>query len=568
MARASPTIPGVVVVISEIGDAAPIPSSYLSDLGVKTPSQCEVTLDDGIPSRNVAVLSLTDTTTITLPVASTKAVPTKVSSDQAQTSVPKISPSLTGPTATISTQPPSTINSPPLIPLSPPQSPPPVEHSTTLGPGVGQVTGLGIPSLGPVMESPGANHPVATAAGYATMKPANTVPVLQSIDVAGSVATRNPESQYVVGSQTLTPGAASITINGTPVSLDPSGTALVVGSTTQPLVKPSEQGVFTADGFILTIGPSAGLVVGTQTITPGAPGVTISGTPISLAIDGTAVVIDGSKIPVPYQTPFSPTTPPGVVQANGESFTAVSGSNFIIASQTLTPGGPAITVDGAQVSLALDGTAIVFGESAIPLPDPTTTPKVLQLNGQSLTAISGSAFLIDSKTLIPGASAITIDGTQISLSPDGTAIVIGGSTVPIPLPTTTAVSLEPAPTTTPIILELEGQSYTEISGSEFIIGSQTLVVGGSAVTINGTLVSLGAAATNLVFGTQTAALATSRGLGEIIMGGFSGGGPGQPRVTGTGGPAIFKGGSISVSEKCCWWMLMVLLVFGIVAQLV
>lgn len=612
---------GIFVVNPEGGNQITMPPSYLSNLGVMSPSEC--VHSESIVTANVPVSSL-----LTATVAYTLAF------------VPNTSPALPSITATESTQSPSTIIIPPSVPgiqpspktpvtigLSPLGLPdwhdsslasepshemsitktwlevPPAEShkSPMVDPQILEVpsgwqsggeppwphiivifsgnavtllssvrpTGAetkrpqhameqGI-SSNPVMLTPGANDPANARVTDTAIPRTKSTAVLQSINIAGIEAIRNSNSQYIVGSQTLTPGAAAITIDGTPVSLDPSATALVIGSSTQPLIMSSKQSAFTADGFKFTSGSNSALIIGTKTVTPGAAAVTISGMPVSLAIDGKALMIGGSTIPVLNRSVISATmTPPAVIQVNGRSFTAVSGSIFILGPQTLIPGGSAITFGGTRVSLAPDGTAIVIGESAIPLPDRTTTPTVLQFNGQSFTAISGSELLIGSQTLIPGASAITVDGTRISLAPDGTAIVIGGSTVPIPLPTTTPVA----------VLELGGKSYTEISGSEFIIGSQTLVAGGSAITVNGTLVSLGVAATNLVVGTKTAALTTSGGLGEIIMGGFSGGDPGAPRATNTSDPAIFRGGANRVVEQRSGWLLLGMVFSGIVAELI
>ncbi len=52
--------------------------------------------------------------------------------------------------------------------------------------------------------------------------------------IGSQVITANSENQYIVASQTLTPGAL-ITVSGTPVSLAPSATQVVVGSSTQGL---------------------------------------------------------------------------------------------------------------------------------------------------------------------------------------------------------------------------------------------------------------------------------------------------------------------------------------------
>ena len=49
------------------------------------------------------------------------------------------------------------------------------------------------------------------------------------ITIGSQVVTANAQDQYFVGSQTLTPGGA-IDVSGTPVSLAPGGTQVVVGT--------------------------------------------------------------------------------------------------------------------------------------------------------------------------------------------------------------------------------------------------------------------------------------------------------------------------------------------------
>ncbi|KAL8857187.1 MAG: hypothetical protein Q9178_006242 [Gyalolechia marmorata] len=439
----------------------------------------------------------------------------------------------------------------------------------------------------------------AIAVGLSTMP--LVVPPAQGIITANGLSfSRGSGSNLVIGTQTMNPGASAVTVSGTPVSVALGGTAIVVGSLTEPVSVAPMQGIVTAGAFTFERGSGSDIAIGTQTITAGAAAVTISGTPISLPAAGTAVVVDGSTVQLSGPTP-APTTAPvtldingmplialsgsnyvvgsqtlvagkppitvngtpislavggiaviagdstiqlqtatatsAVLDINGVSLTTLPGSNYVVGSQMLVPGKPAITVNGTPVSLALSATAVVIGGSTVPLSQPMTTPAVLAINGNTYTGISGSTSLIDSQTLIPGGPAITISGTPLSLPLDATAVVVGGSTLPIP-----------RPTSTPVVLEINRQSFTQISGSGFLIGSQTLLPGGPAITVNGTQVSLGAGATNLVVGTQTKPLTTSQGLGDIIMGGLSNGGPALPSATNTSNVVEFIGGSDRVAQ--------------------
>jgi hypothetical protein len=58
----------------------------------------------------------------------------------------------------------------------------------------------------------------------------------------------------------------------------------------------------------------------------------------------------------------------------------------------------------------------------------TTLPSALTINGQTIAPNSQGDFVIGTQTLTPGGPAITVSGTPISLAPSATAIVVGGST--------------------------------------------------------------------------------------------------------------------------------------------
>ena len=107
--------------------------------------------------------------------------------------------------------------------------------------------------------------------------------------------------------------------------------------------------------------------------------------------------------------------------------TQVSSSDFVFGSQTLIPGGPAITLSGTPVSLALKGTAVAIGSSIIPL-TPAYSVVLTLPDGETLTQDGSSGFIFSSQTLIPGGSAITVDGTRVSLASGATEVVFGSVT--------------------------------------------------------------------------------------------------------------------------------------------
>jgi hypothetical protein len=56
---------------------------------------------------------------------------------------------------------------------------------------------------------------------------------------------------------------------------------------------------------------------------------------------------------------------------------------------------------------------------------------VVTIGGQIMTENSDSAFVIGSQTIVPGGPAITVSGTRMSVAPGATDIIIGTQVVPI-----------------------------------------------------------------------------------------------------------------------------------------
>jgi hypothetical protein len=111
-----------------------------------------------------------------------------------------------------------------------------------------------------------------------TSPTANAVPNLPPLTIGSQVVTPDYSSHYVVGTQTLHPGGPAVTISGTPISV-PSAFAL-------PLLTFGTQ--------IITPDSLTRFVIGSQTVAPGSPGITVSGTPISVQVGGSAVVVGTS----------------------------------------------------------------------------------------------------------------------------------------------------------------------------------------------------------------------------------------------------------------------------------
>ncbi|KAF7508387.1 hypothetical protein GJ744_009378 [Endocarpon pusillum] len=298
--------------------------------------------------------------------------------------------------------------------------------------------------------------------------------ILNGLGGSTVVIIMSPTSQvaapgYVLGTQTLMPGGPPITVSGTKISLADGETLLVVhtGSGAQMetsgiagFIQSNLSGSKAATTTETGLSSSAyAYVIGTQTLVPGGPVITVSGTQISLAPSGTQVIVgtDGRM-----ETKTIAISGYIVSSLGGSALATNSGLNpsdhstaqssayaYIIGTQTLVPGGPAITVSGTQVSLAPSGTEVIVGTGG------QMETKIIAISGYIMSSLGGSAlattdsslnpsdhstaqsfivstaqgsayaYIIGTQTLVPGGPAITVSGTQVSLAPSGTEVIVG-----------------------------------------------------------------------------------------------------------------------------------------------
>ena len=274
-----------------------------------------------------------------------------------------------------------------------------------------------------------------------------------------------------------------------------------------------------------------GFVADGQTIKPGSPAVNIAGTPVSLspsetlhigkneiALDPPAatpglfgspetppkIALDplgrfrpANSIPAQADTIPSPTPARHVFAVAGTTFTALSsGSAVAVSDITLSAGQPAATLNGTPLSLAPNGILHV-GSTAIPIP----TPAPAAANIFSIS--SGLNF-----TVLSSGSAVAVNGTTLTVggppfTVDGTSLSLGtdgmliaGSTT-IPVPTVSAGAGD--------IFSVDGLTFTEqASGSAIIISGKTLTAGMPEQTIHGTPISFDTKGTLTVHSTAFA----------------------------------------------------------------
>ena len=152
---------------------------------------------------------------------------------------------------------------------------------TTMNPGDAGVT------LGGTLI--GLNKAGQLLLGSKTISLPSGLPEIITTAIASQAITADPTA-VAVADTTLRPGVSAITVDGTPVALDPAG-HLLVGSKTILLKTASAQPlVTTIAGQVITAAANAVTIVGT-TLEPGHVGFPINGTMISLDQAGRFVVV-------------------------------------------------------------------------------------------------------------------------------------------------------------------------------------------------------------------------------------------------------------------------------------
>ncbi|KAL8852903.1 MAG: hypothetical protein Q9221_002279 [Calogaya cf. arnoldii] len=215
---------------------------------------------------------------------------------------------------------------------------------------------------------------------------------------------------------------------------------------------------------------------------------------------GSDPLLDSSTKMIPSVTIDQP-----IVSADSALF-------YSIGEQTLSPGGPAITISGTSYSMADGATALLVGSSTIPL-NAQSNPPALSINGQVYSADTRPRLKFRGSEIVAGGPTITISNVPYALDPSATALYVGSGTIVNPSiqqPTSqtnppdneegvapayliigsSTTTLQPPAKSQPQTLTINSTPYTANPSSAFIIGTQTLSPGSPAITINSTLYSL------------------------------------------------------------------------------
>ena len=271
--------------------------------------------------------------------------------------------------------------------------------------------------------------------------------------------------------------------------------------------------VYTIDGVTWTGNPSIGLTAATATITPGGPSVVISNHTFALpssAIGG-VISVDGETTtlaPVTLKISQSSTAGNGgqtvsqtasisqtllVNTIDGIPLTGNPQTAITVAGQTITPGGPAVTVSSHTFALPASASGPVISVDGVPTTMKTVAATIPTSQSGSITAGPTSTYTIDGVTLIGNPTSLAAGST--TLTPGGLPFTSKGHTFLVPASATGGIiSVDGKPTTLPLPSAQGSSSDATHSGSSGTagglgvgfgpVGSITLSDASTTVTYN------------------------------------------------------------------------------------
>lgn len=234
--------------------------------------------------------------------------------------------------------------------------------------------------------------------GGASIGLTSPAPSADSINVGGQTFTANPTGFAIAGSQVL-PGGSAVIVSGTTLSLSPAGVLKIGGASINLASQAPSADLVNVGGQIYTANPS-GFQIDGSTVLPGGTSVTISGTPISLDDSGKLHVGTSSVNLVPFpSTAPDLFTVDGLTFTEESSAVAVDGVTLTAGGAATTLEGQRISL-GLNGSLVVGSTTVavpshVLGGFSTPQPFEGGQRKVAAANAyiQILIAI-GSIMML------------------------------------------------------------------------------------------------------------------------------------------------------------------------------
>ena len=186
---------------------------------------------------------------------------------------------------------------------------------------------------------------------------------------------------------------------------------------------------------------------------------------------------------------------PPILTIEGSSYTANKAYEYIVGSQTLSVGSPAVQVSGVFYSLAASTSTLPNIASILSALSSNEEP-ILTINGKPYTADSASQYVVGSRTLAPGGPTITFNSVPYALLPSAAAIISDGSTIALDQKAADDATLLSMLSAVGFDTNDLPQSYTadgiQMTGgpSNLAMAGATLAPGSPALTISGHTLSL------------------------------------------------------------------------------
>ena len=332
-----------------------------------------------------------------------------------------------------------------------------------------------------------------------------------------SVQVQPQPSLAVVNGAALSDGGPGVTVSGSLVSLEPGGKTLDVGTAHFAVPTEAADASYDIDGFSIQAQPQSSIaVVNGVNLIAGGSGVSISGSLVRLESGGKTLDVGTARFPMPTEAADA------TYEVDRFSVQVHPQSSFaVIDGTTLGAGGPGITVSGSLVSLEPGGKTLDVGTARFAMPTEAadgTSPYAI--DGFTVQPLPQSSIaVVDGVTLTARAPGTSISGTLISLESGGKTIDIGTAHLALP----TRSTLSPSP------YDIDGYTIQpKPQPSSFaVVDGVTLSAGGPGTSISGSLVSLESGGKTLDIGTgrfamPTAAVGSGNGTASGVQA-FTGG---------------------------------------------
>ncbi|KAI7229286.1 hypothetical protein KC330_g7515 [Hortaea werneckii] len=237
-----------------------------------------------------------------------------------------------------------------------------------------------------------------------------------------------------------------------------------------------------------------------------------SGSAGSQAESGSGLGSGSSSVGSNGQAPFAAP----ILSFGDSTITAGPTPAVVFGGQTAFPGGDAIVQNGHTISLAQRNVLVVDGSTVSVAAGSLARSTVLDVDGVSVTASPEQVFNVDGQRLAAGGSAITVDGTTISVASDGSAAVINGQTKNLQMTTVGASGSSAGDQQAPgaaaniPLITLGSQTFTANAATQFRLAPDATLTPGGVVTFDGTTVSLAQDASQVVVNGQRTGLSAPK----------------------------------------------------------